>query len=81
MVEQGPLSGGELNAAVTSALLGIHTEYLSRGPRSASTFHYGNVLVTLMYEVLTAVERPWRKRSPGPTAVTRCSTSVNCSTC
>jgi uncharacterized protein YbcI len=51
------LQGGELNAAVTSALVGIHTEYLGRGPRTASTFHHGNVLVTLMHEVLTPGER------------------------
>lgn len=51
------LQGGELNAAVTSALVGIHTEHLGRGPRSASTFHYDNVLVTLMYDVLTPAER------------------------
>jgi uncharacterized protein YbcI len=51
------LQGGELNAAVTSALVGIHTEYLERGPKTASTFHHGNVLVTLMYEVLTPAER------------------------
>ena len=38
------LTGGELNAAITSALAGIHTEHLGRGPRTASTFHYGNVL-------------------------------------
>ena len=37
--------------------MGIQTEYLGRGPRSASTFHYGNVLVTLMYEVLTPAEK------------------------
>jgi uncharacterized protein YbcI len=57
MVDQGPLKGGELNAAITSALVGIHTEYLGRGPRSASTFHYGHVLVTLMHDVLTPVEK------------------------
>jgi uncharacterized protein YbcI len=51
------LSGGELNAAVTSALVGIHTEYLGRGPRTASTFHHDNVLVTLMYDVLTQAEK------------------------
>jgi uncharacterized protein YbcI len=50
------LRGGELNAAVTSALVGIQTEYLGRGPRTASTFHHGNVLVTLMYDVLTRAE-------------------------
>jgi hypothetical protein len=34
-VERDRLKGGELNAAVTSALVGIHTEHLGRGPRSA----------------------------------------------
>jgi uncharacterized protein YbcI len=57
MAGQVPLTGGELNAAITSALVGIHTEYLGRGPKRASTFHYGNVLVTLMYEVLTPTEK------------------------
>lgn len=51
------LRGGELNAAVTSALVGIHTEYLGRGPKTASTFHYANVLVTLMHDVLTHAEK------------------------
>ncbi len=51
------LSGGELNAAVTSALVGIHTRYLGRGPKSASTFHHGNVIVTIMHDVLTHPEK------------------------
>ncbi len=46
-----------MNAAVTSALVGIHTQYLGRGPTTASTFMHGNVLVTLMYDVLTPAER------------------------
>ena len=57
MPECESLKGGELNAAVTSALVGIQTEYLGRGPRTASTFHYGNVLVTLMQDVLTHAEK------------------------
>jgi uncharacterized protein YbcI len=57
MAGQVPLTGGELNAAITSAVVGIHSEYLGRGPKSASTFHHGNVLVTLMYEVLTPAEK------------------------
>lgn len=52
-----PLQGGELNAPVTSALVGIHNQYLGRGPKTASTFHYGNVLVTLMNDVLTHAEK------------------------
>ena len=50
-------TGGELNAAVTSALVGIHTGHLGRGPSSASTFHHGNVMVTMMHDVLTPAER------------------------
>jgi uncharacterized protein YbcI len=57
MPESLQLAGGELNAAVTSALVGIHTEYLGRGPTTASTFHHGNVLVTLMHGVLTRAEK------------------------
>ena len=53
----GRKQGGELNAAVTSALVGIHNQYLGRGPKTASTFHYDNVLVTLMNDVLTRAEK------------------------
>ena len=57
------LKGGELNAAITSALVGIQTEYLGRGPRSASTFHHGHVLVTLMHDVLTTAEKTLTRNS------------------
>jgi uncharacterized protein YbcI len=57
MTDQDRPTGGELNAAITSALVGIHTKFLGRGPRSASTFHYGHVVVTLMHEVLTPAEK------------------------
>jgi uncharacterized protein YbcI len=57
MADPERLAGGELNAAITSALVGIHNRYLGRGPRTAWTFHYGNVLVTLMHEVLTHAEK------------------------
>jgi uncharacterized protein YbcI len=57
--------GGELNAAVTSALVGIHTEHLGRGPRSASTFHHGPVLVTLMHDVLAPAEKSLARTNRG----------------
>jgi uncharacterized protein YbcI len=66
MPEPRQLTGGELNAAVTSALVGIHTEYLGRGPTSASTFHHGNVLVTLMHGVLTNAEKSIAKTDRAP---------------
>jgi hypothetical protein len=37
MVDPTQLKGGELNAALTSALVGIQTRYLGRGPKTAST--------------------------------------------
>lgn len=57
MTPESQLARGELNAAVTSALVGIHSEYFGHGPTSASTFHHGNVLVTLMNGVLTNAEK------------------------
>ena len=57
MTDGARLTGGELNAAVTSALVGIQNQYLGRGPRTASTFHHGNVLVTILHDVLTQAEK------------------------
>ena len=56
-MSESHLTGGELNAAITSALVGIQTRHLGRGPKTASTFHYGNVVVTLMHEVMTPAEK------------------------
>jgi uncharacterized protein YbcI len=66
MLEPGQLTGGELNAAITSALVGIHTEYLGRGPTNASTFHHGNVIATLMHGVLTNAEKSLAKTDRAP---------------
>lgn len=52
-----PLCGGELNAAITSALVGIHNTRLGRGPQNASTFYRGNVVVTIMHSTMTPAER------------------------
>ena len=60
------LRGGELNAAVTSALVGIHTAHLGRGPRTASTFHYSNVVVTIMHDVMTPAEKTLAATGNGP---------------
>lgn len=61
-----PLRGGELNAALTSALVGIHNEHLGRGPKTASTFHHGNVIVTLMNDVMTPAERTLARTGNSP---------------
>lgn len=56
-IKPATLTGGELNAALTSAIVGIQTRYLGRGPTTASTFHKDHVVVTLMYGVMTHAEK------------------------
>jgi uncharacterized protein YbcI len=57
MAHTDRLTGGELNSALTSELVGVHTGYLGHGPKTASTFYRGNIVVTLMYDVLTKAEK------------------------
>lgn len=52
-----PLSGGELNAAITRELVRIHTAAIGRGPRKSYSFHNGGTLITVMHEVLTRAEQ------------------------
>ncbi len=66
MAEPRQLTGGELNAAITSALVGIQTEYHGRGPTSASTFYHANVVVTIMHGVLTNAEKSLAKTEHAP---------------
>jgi len=64
MLRESPTStGGELNAAITSAVVGIQTRYLGRGPKTASTFHKDNVIVLLMYDVMTHAEKSLAQNS------------------
>jgi uncharacterized protein YbcI len=56
MADTAVLTGGELNAAVTKAIVKIQAAHLGRGPANASTFHHDNVLVTLMHDVLSHAE-------------------------
>lgn len=51
------LSGGELNAAVTREVVRIHTANLGRGPKKSFSFHNGNVIVTILQDVMTLAER------------------------
>lgn len=51
------LRGGELNAALTREVVRIHTANLGRGPNKSFTFHNGNVVVTVLQDVLTKAEQ------------------------
>lgn len=57
MPDSKPLSGGELNAAVTREVIRIQSENHGRGPKKAFSFHSGNLLITVLEEVLTPAER------------------------
>jgi uncharacterized protein YbcI len=50
------LTGGELNAAVTRAVVRLHREHTGRGPTRAQAFYRGNVMVVIMYDALTRAE-------------------------
>ncbi len=51
------LSGADLNAALTEALVGIQTEHFDRGPASALAFCRGNIVVAVMHDVLNDAEK------------------------
>jgi uncharacterized protein YbcI len=55
--ESEPLSGGELNAALSREMARAYVANLGRGPTKAFTFHHGMVVVTVMEEVMTQAER------------------------
>lgn len=57
MLDSKPLSGGELNAAVTREVIRVQNESHGRGPKKAYSFHSGNVLITVLEDVLTPAER------------------------
>lgn len=57
MASRDRLTGGALNGALTDELVSVQTGYLGRGPTTAFTFHRGNVIVTMMHDVLTKAEK------------------------
>jgi uncharacterized protein YbcI len=57
MLDSKPLNGGELNAAVTREVIRVLNESHGRGPKKAFSFHNGNVLTTVLEDVLTPAER------------------------
>lgn len=57
MLDSKPLSGGELNAAITREVIRVQNESHGRGPSKAFSFHNGNVLTTVLENVLSPGER------------------------
>ncbi len=48
---------GELNAAITRAVVRVHSQYVGRGPTKAQTFYRGPVVVTVMENAMTKAEQ------------------------
>jgi uncharacterized protein YbcI len=55
-LERRPAGGG-LNAAVSNAVVRIHSRYVGRGATRAHSFHRGAVIVTVLEDVMTTAER------------------------
>jgi uncharacterized protein YbcI len=51
------LMGGELNAALTRAVVGVYRAHVGRGPTRAQAFFRDDVVVVLLRDVLTTGER------------------------
>ena len=52
-----PLVGGELNAAITRAVVRYFAAHLDGGPSKAHAFYHDNVIVVVLEDVLTKGER------------------------
>src|SRR5689334_5977283 len=52
-----PLPSGELNAAVSSAVVGLFSKHIGRGPTKARTTIDGNLVVVLLRDGMTTAER------------------------
>jgi len=52
-----PRPSGELNAAVSSAVVGLFSKHVGRGPTKARTTIEGNLVVVLLRDGMTTAER------------------------
>jgi uncharacterized protein YbcI len=54
--------GGELNAAISNAVVALLSEYTGRGPTKAQTTIRNNMVVVLLHDTLTKGERALVRR-------------------
>jgi uncharacterized protein YbcI len=57
MNAKGEAPGGSTNAAISRAVVQVHTQYVGRGPTKARTILHGDIVVTVMEDTLTKAER------------------------
>ena len=50
-------SSGELNAAISNAVVGLLSKYVGRGPTKARTIHSGKLVVCMLENTMTKAEQ------------------------
>jgi len=53
----GTVSRGQLAAAISNAVVGIHSKHYGKGPTKAKTYLIDDTIVCVMQDVFTTVER------------------------
>jgi uncharacterized protein YbcI len=53
----GTISRGQVAAAISNAIVGIHSKHYGKGPTKTKTYLVDDVVVTVMSDVFTTVER------------------------
>jgi uncharacterized protein YbcI len=53
----GTLRGGELLTAISNAMVSLHREHFGRGPASAKSFFVDGMVMTVLTDVYTPVEK------------------------
>jgi uncharacterized protein YbcI len=53
----GTASRGQVAAAISNAMVGIHSRHYGKGPTKAKTYVLEDVVLTVMQDVFTTVER------------------------
>ena len=53
----GTASRGQLAAAISNAIVGIHSKHYGKGPTKAKTYLIDDMIVCVMQDVFTTVER------------------------
>src|SRR3954470_2868005 len=53
----GTASRGQLAAAISNAIVGIHAKHYGKGPTKAKTYMIDDTVVCVMQDVFTTVER------------------------
>lgn len=61
----GTVSRGQLAAAISNAIVGIHSRHYGKGPTKAKTYLIDDMVVCVMQDVFTTVERTLIEQSKG----------------